>query len=93
MKSELASSIFLAVSKQIFNGVISPNDCIKIGNEFIGKNIPEKKIERNAIKIFEISPNLKIIIIDAEINPKPIKGIELNNNDSITTKISNWLIS
>ena len=36
----------------------------------------------------EISPILKITIREAEISPKPIKGIELNNNESNTEKIS-----
>tara|TARA_X000000368_G_scaffold324577_1_gene261649 strand:- start:23 stop:259 length:237 start_codon:yes stop_codon:yes gene_type:complete len=76
----------------MFNGVTSPKELKKAGNELTGKNIPEKNIDNKEIKKLEISPILKITIKDAEISPKPIKGIELNKNESSTKIISKRLI-
>ena len=72
----------------MFNGVICPKELKKSGNELTGKNIPEKKMDSSEIIKLEISPILKITIKEAETSPKPIKGIELNNNESSTEKIS-----
>ena len=92
-KIKLLSSTFLEVSRQIFNGVTEPKELINVGKEFIGKNIPEKKIDNNEIIKLDISPILKIIIKEPEISPKAIKGIELKKNVSKTIKISKKLKS
>ena len=72
----------------MFNGVICPKELKIGGNELTGKNIPEKNIDNKEIKKLEISPILKITIKEAEISPKPIKGIELNKSESRTDIIS-----
>ena len=73
--TKLFSRTFLELSRQIFNGVNEPKELINDGRDFIGKNIPEKKIDNNEIIKLDISPILKIIIKEPDISPKAIKGI------------------
>ena len=91
--TKLFSRTFLELSRQIFNGVNEPKELINDGRDFIGKNIPEKKIDNNEIIKLDISPILKIIIKEPDISPKAIKGIELKKNVSKTIKISKKLKS